>query len=86
MTANAFDEDVQRSLQAGMTAHLSKPVEIDKLFDTLRKLAKAWPMIDEAFEPHAQYQLPGGHSQAITKLVKSINLERRHQVLSPWPT
>ena len=27
MTANAFDEDVQRSLQAGMNAHLSKPVE-----------------------------------------------------------
>ena len=26
MTANAFDEDVQRSLQAGMNAHLSKPV------------------------------------------------------------
>lgn len=29
LTANAFDEDVQRSLQAGMSAHLSKPVEID---------------------------------------------------------
>ncbi|MBQ6503078.1 MAG: amino acid permease [Flexilinea sp.] len=41
MTANAFDEDVQRSLQAGMTAHLSKPVEPDRLFDTLGKLAKA---------------------------------------------
>ncbi len=41
MTANAFDEDVQRSLQAGMTAHLSKPVEPDRLFDTLAKLAKA---------------------------------------------
>ena len=27
MTANAFDEDVQQSLQAGMNAHLSKPVE-----------------------------------------------------------
>ena len=38
MTANAFDEDVQRSLQAGMTAHLSKPVEPDRLFETLEKL------------------------------------------------
>lgn len=35
MTANAFDEDVQRSLQAGMTAHLSKPVEMERLYETL---------------------------------------------------
>ena len=35
LTANAFDEDVQRSLQAGLNAHLSKPVEPDTLFDTL---------------------------------------------------
>ena len=40
MTANAFDEDVQRSLQAGMNAHLSKPVEPETLFDTLEKLIK----------------------------------------------
>ena len=35
MTANAFDEDVQRSLQAGLNAHLSKPVEPELLFETL---------------------------------------------------
>ena len=38
LTANAFDEDVQRSLQAGMNAHLSKPVESDHLFRTLAEL------------------------------------------------
>ncbi len=38
MTANAFDEDVRRSLQAGMNAHLSKPVEADNLYRTLAKL------------------------------------------------
>ena len=40
MTANAFDEDVQRSLQAGMNAHLSKPVEPEHLFRTLQELIR----------------------------------------------
>ena len=38
MTANAFDEDVQVSLQVGMNAHLSKPVEPEHLFQTLEEL------------------------------------------------
>ena len=40
LTANAFDEDVQRSMQAGLNAHLSKPVEPDALYDTLESLIK----------------------------------------------
>ena len=38
LTANAFDEDVQRSMQAGMNAHLSKPVEPDHLLRVLGEL------------------------------------------------
>jgi CheY-like chemotaxis protein len=38
LTANAFDEDVQRSLQAGMNAHLSKPVQPETLFETLETM------------------------------------------------
>ena len=38
LTANAFDEDVQRSLQAGMNAHLTKPVESEHLMQTLAEL------------------------------------------------
>ena len=37
MTANAFDEDVQRSLQVGMNAHLSKPVEPERLYGCLEE-------------------------------------------------
>ena len=40
LTANAFDEDVQRSMQAGLNAHLSKPVEPEALFETLESLIK----------------------------------------------
>jgi PAS domain S-box-containing protein len=40
LTANAFDEDVQRSMQAGLNAHLSKPVEPETLFKTLEELIK----------------------------------------------
>ena len=38
LTANAFDEDVQRSMQAGLNAHLSKPVTPETLFRTLEEL------------------------------------------------
>ena len=41
LTANAFDEDVQRSMQAGLDAHLSKPVEPETLFETLENLIRA---------------------------------------------
>ena len=40
LTANAFDEDVQRSLQAGMNAHLTKPVEAAVLYETLEHLIR----------------------------------------------
>ena len=38
LTANAFHEDVQQSMQAGLNAHLSKPVEPEILFETLEAL------------------------------------------------
>ncbi|MBR6712436.1 MAG: response regulator [Selenomonadaceae bacterium] len=40
MTANAFDEDVQRSLKAGMNAHLTKPADPEHLYKTLQELIK----------------------------------------------
>ena len=41
LTANAFDDDVQRSLQAGLNAHLAKPIDPETLFETLENLIPA---------------------------------------------
>ena len=37
MTANAFEEDRQKALDAGMNGHISKPIDITKLFATLKE-------------------------------------------------
>ena len=50
MTANAFSEDIQHSLAAGMNAHVSKPVEMKVLGSYLQKkyLRQLWPVRRDA--------------------------------------
>ena len=50
LTANAFDEDVQRSLQAGLNAHLSKPVQPESLFETLELYIRKREKEDEKIQ------------------------------------
>ena len=38
MTANAFTEDMKKSIDAGMNAHVAKPIDVDFLYSTLEKL------------------------------------------------
>lgn len=38
MTANAFDEDMNKSIENGMNGHLTKPIDMKLLFDTIVKL------------------------------------------------
>lgn len=40
LSANAFEEDMAMSRSAGMDAHLAKPVDIGKMFRTMRKMRK----------------------------------------------
>lgn len=35
ITANAFQEDVQKCLEAGMNAHLAKPLDMEKVRETI---------------------------------------------------
>ena len=38
MTANAFEEDKREALKCGMNSHISKPINMDVLFETLDKI------------------------------------------------
>ena len=38
LTANALSEDIRKSFEAGMNAHLAKPIEPNELFSVLKSL------------------------------------------------
>ncbi len=38
MTANAFEEDKQEALKCGMNGHIAKPIDVDTLFATLKRI------------------------------------------------
>ena len=40
MTANAFEEDRQKALEAGMNEHVAKPIDMERLLETVRKVLK----------------------------------------------
>lgn len=40
MTANAFDEDMKKSIESGMNGHLSKPIDLKVLLDMIKKVMK----------------------------------------------
>ena len=47
MTANAFAEDKRKTMEAGMNAHLSKPLNVPELMDTIRKFCDGKQMCQQ---------------------------------------
>ena len=39
VSANAFEEDVQKSLSSGMNAHVAKPIDVNALFEMMKGFA-----------------------------------------------
>ena len=39
LSANAFEEDIQKSLSMGMNTHVAKPIDVNVLFETMKDLA-----------------------------------------------
>ena len=40
VTANAFEEDRKRAMEAGMNGHIAKPIQIPVLMEKIRELCK----------------------------------------------
>lgn len=38
MSANAFEDDIQRTKEVGMNGHIAKPIEVEKMFQTLERI------------------------------------------------
>lgn len=71
LSANAMKEDAVRSKEAGMNAHLNKPIDTEKLFELLLKfISKKSEMIQEE-ESHSVASLPELHYLNVQKIVPS---------------
>ncbi len=57
MSANAFEDDVKASLDAGMNAHLSKPIDVPSLFAALQELRRVKPAVRGATAKPLRTQL-----------------------------
>ena len=78
MTANAFSEDIQHSLAAGMNAHVSKPVEMKVLEKTIRSI-KSGGGVPKRRSLNSNKWKSG--NQELSKCMGKADRKRRERVL-----
>ncbi|WP_228896407.1 PAS domain-containing protein [Pseudoduganella aquatica] len=72
MTANALDEDRQLAIEAGVNAHVPKPIDVDELLATLLRLAPLRPGPGRA-APDDSWRKPGAEDRPLS--LPGIDLE-----------
>ena len=77
MTAHAFESDVQSSFDAGMNAHITKPIEPAILYSTLSKFLKTDKMINPGVNVHA-FKATEAELSMLTRLseIKQLDIEK----------
>ncbi|HEX8613743.1 MAG TPA: response regulator [Telluria sp.] len=62
MTANAMEEDRRHAIAAGMNAHVSKPIDVDDMVNTLIRVCARDERRDAGRDAHGQAPLAAGHA------------------------
>lgn len=79
MTANAFSEDIQHSLAAGMNAHVSKPVEMKVLEKTIRSIKSGGGGVPKRRSLNSNKWKSG--NQELSKCMGKADRKRRERIL-----
>ncbi|EPJ49665.1 MAG: hypothetical protein OFPI_23390 [Osedax symbiont Rs2] len=74
MTAHAFESDAQSSFDAGMNAHITKPIEPEILYSTLSKFLKTEKMINTSVDMNA-FKATAAEMSALTRLSEIKQLD-----------
>ncbi len=90
LTANAFDEDRERALAAGMNGHVGKPISLQKLRETLAPLGQAAGAPPPAADPEILFEPPSGPGApaprfpALEELGRALGRDNLRQVLEQY--
>ncbi len=74
MTANAFSDDIRQTKEAGMDAHLSKPIETEILHETLNRLMKVETI-------HTRQKILVVDDVEINRVAVRVSLEDKYEML-----
>jgi CheY-like chemotaxis protein len=87
MTANAFTEDVAKSHEAGMNAHIVKPIDKNLFYTILESYKNGVPPEEDNYEKDARNRIGGGFCRDFALLLSNINsprclheIERHHHL------